>query len=119
MPTVRRTVVEHNSPERLHDLLMDLVRAIGLLHPDHDLPGQSVSISQVFAVHELDTGTPLSQRELAERLRLEKSTVSRRAAEMEGKGLLVRERDPGNRRLYRLRLTDEGRALHKRMSVSF
>src|SRR5690242_2870729 len=118
MPTVRRTVVEHNSAE-LHGLLMDLVRTIGLLHPDQHLPGEPVSPSQVFALHELDAGTPLSQRDLADRLRLEKSTVSRMAAEMAAKGLLVRERDPDNRRLYRLRLTADGRALHRRVATSF
>lgn len=107
------------APERIHELLMDLVRVAGLLHPDTAMPGQPVSLSQGFALHELDTDTPLSQRELAERLSLEKSTVSRVAADLERKGLLVRERDPGNRRLYRLRLTDEGRAVHKGMAAAF
>jgi DNA-binding MarR family transcriptional regulator len=106
------------APERLHGLLMDLVRATGLLL-DQAVPGQPVSLSQAFALHELDTDTPLSQRELAERLRLEKSSVSRLAAELERRGLLVRERDPANRRLYRLRLTDDGRALHRRMAAAF
>jgi DNA-binding MarR family transcriptional regulator len=103
----------------LHHLLMDVVRAAGLLQPDQAVPGQAVSLSQVFALHELDTATPLSQRELADRLGLEKSTVSRLAAEMERKGLLARERDPDNRRLYRLRLTDEGRALHVSIASVF
>jgi DNA-binding MarR family transcriptional regulator len=83
------------------------------VRPDEVLPGHDVSLSQVFALHELDTGAPLSQNELARRLRLEKSSVSRLAAELERKGLLVRERDPDNRRLYRLRLTDAGRAAHR------
>lgn len=111
--------VDSTAPERLHALLMDLVRATGLLQPDQTVPGQPVSMSQAFALHELDVDTPLSQRDLAERLRLEKSTVSRMAAEMERKGLLIRERDPGNRRLYRLRLTADGRALHLRMATTF
>lgn len=104
--------------ERLHELLMDLVRAAGLLQPDQTVPGHPLSMSQAFALHELDTGKPLSQRELAERLRLEKSSVSRMAAEMERKGLLVRERDPDNRRQYRLRLTDRGHAMHVRMAAT-
>ena len=107
------------SPERLHGLLMDLVRTVGLLFPDDAAPGQPVSLSQAFALHELDTDAPLSQRDLAERLHLEKSTVSRMAAEMERNGLLIRERDPGNRRLYRLRITDQGRALHGRIAAAF
>jgi len=105
--------------ERLHGLFMELVRAGGLLQADQVVPGHPISVSQAFALHELDTGTPLSQRDLAERLHLEKSSVSRMAAEMERKGLLVRERDPANRRLYRLRLTDRGRALHAEMRGAF
>jgi DNA-binding MarR family transcriptional regulator len=121
MSTVRRTVVEHNSEasERIHQLLMDLVRTAGLLHLDQAVPGQPTSLSQAFALHELDVDTPLSQRDLCERLRLEKSTVSRMVAELERKGLAVRERDPGNRRFTRLRLTDEGRSLHRGMAAAF
>jgi DNA-binding MarR family transcriptional regulator len=104
---------------RLHDLLMDLVRFVSLLHPDQATLGHAIPLSQVFALHELDADAPLSQRELARRLRLEKSTVSRLVAEMEHEGLLVRERDPQNRRYYRLRLTDRGRAAHGRMAVGF
>jgi DNA-binding MarR family transcriptional regulator len=109
--------MNHGPAERLHQLLMDLVLAAGFMQLDQTLPGQPISVSQAFALHELDTGVPLSQQELAARLRLEKSTVSRLAAELERKGLLLRERDPGNRRLYRLRLTDEGRAVHRRMAA--
>jgi DNA-binding MarR family transcriptional regulator len=110
--------VEPAEAEQLHGLLMDLVRLAGLLQPDRAVAGQPVSLSQAFAIHELDTATPLSQQDLAQRLLLEKSTVSRMAADLEDRGLLVRERDPDNRRLYRLRLTDRGRALHARMAVA-
>jgi DNA-binding MarR family transcriptional regulator len=101
-----------DSPERIHQLVMDLIRVAGLLQPDQLVPGGHVSMSQAFGLHELDTDQPLSQRELAERLRLEKSTVSRMVAEMERKGFVVRERDPANRRFYRLRLTPAGRKVH-------
>jgi DNA-binding MarR family transcriptional regulator len=111
--------VESAEATRLHELLMELVRTAGLLQPDQAHTGFPVSLSQAFALHELDTGTPLSQRDLAERLRLDKSSVSRMAAEMERKGLLVRERDPDNHRQYRLRLTDRGRAIHARMAATF
>jgi DNA-binding MarR family transcriptional regulator len=120
--TVRRTVVWHNSqlqeervddsPERIHQLVMDLIRVAGLLQPEQPLAEGHVSMSQAFGLHELDTDHPLSQRELAERLGLEKSTVSRMVAELERKGLVIRERDPANRRFYRLRLTPAGRTAH-------
>lgn len=99
--------------DRLHELLVDLARAVGLVH--QSMPGEPITLSQVFALHELDAGRPLSQGELAQRLNLEKSSVSRLAAEMERKGLLIRERDPANRRFYRLRLTERGRAFHARI----
>jgi DNA-binding MarR family transcriptional regulator len=98
---------------------MDLVRATGLLQPERSVGGHPLSMSQAFALHELDGDTPLSQQELTDRLGLEKSSVSRLAAELERHKLLVRERDPDNRRLYRLRLTDKGRALHRQMAVGF
>ena len=111
--------MESADAQRIHELLMELVRAGGMLQPEQLVPGHPVSMSQAFALHELDTGTGLSQQELAERLRLEKSSVSRMAAEMERKGLLVRERDPDNHRQYRLRLTSRGRTVRSRMARVF
>ena len=111
--------MDATTPHRLHHLLMDLVQAGGLLHADQVVPGQQVSLSQAFALHELDVDGPLSQGELAGRLRLEKSSASRMAADLERKGWLVREREPANRRLYRLRLTDAGRAMHARIGAEF
>ncbi len=111
--------MDPTTAQRLHELLMDLVRAVGLLHLDEAVPGRPLSLSQSFALHELDVDAPPSQADLAARLRLDKSSVSRLAADLERKGLLVRERDPDNRRLYRLRLTDRGRALHRQMGTSF
>jgi DNA-binding MarR family transcriptional regulator len=59
----------------------------------------------------------VSQQELADRLGLEKSTVSRLAAGMAERGWLSRERDAVDRRLYRLRLTDEGRDVAARVGA--
>lgn len=103
---------------RLHHLLMDLFRTVGLVLMDRAAPGQPVSLSQLFAIHELDHGAGMSQRELAERLGLEKSTVSRLVADLEADGLIERERDPANRRLYRLEITDAGRRLHSDIASS-
>jgi DNA-binding MarR family transcriptional regulator len=111
--------VDSAEAARLHELLMEVVQAAGLLQPDQTVAGHPVSLSQAFALHALDSDTPLSQRDLAERLRLEKSSVSRLAAELERKGLLIRERDPDDQRHYRLRLTDHGRAVHRRMATTF
>lgn len=103
----------------LHELLIELLRHIGLLHPEQPPRGHAIPMTQVFALHELDTEAGLSQRDLADRLGLEKSTVSRLVLDMEAAGLLRRERDPDNRRYYRLQITARGRAAHARMGTAF
>ena len=57
-----------------------------------------------------DTGTRIGQRAP---FQWERTPFERQKAQ------LVRERDPDNRRLYRLRLTDEGHTLHARMRGTF
>lgn len=91
-------------------LLERLVRTAGLLQPDQPLLGQPVSLSEAFALAHLAGASPLSQRDLAERLGLEKSTVSRLIAGLERRGLVSRHRDPDNRRYYRIRLSETGRS---------
>ncbi|GII01986.1 MarR family winged helix-turn-helix transcriptional regulator [Planobispora takensis] len=102
----------------LRRLLRLLVRTGRLFEP-REHAGLRVSMSEIFALGELGDAGTLSQNELAARLGLEKSTVSRLAAALERRGWLSRERDPGNRRFYRLGLTPEGRAVTERIGREF
>jgi MarR family transcriptional regulator, lower aerobic nicotinate degradation pathway regulator len=104
--------------EELHRLLLELVRSIGRLHVVDDGDGVLTSPSEVFALHELDHRDGLAQQDLADALGLDKSTVSRLVASLEGRGLVVRERDPENRRFVRLALTADGRRLHREVGHS-
>ncbi|WP_199043203.1 MarR family winged helix-turn-helix transcriptional regulator [Glycomyces salinus] len=104
--------------DHLHHLLMDIVRTAEFTLLEQLFPERSFSMSQLFALHELDHRTGISQRELAERLGLEKSSVSRLVAGLESDGLLVRQRDPDNRRLYRLEITEAGRRLHREAAAA-
>ncbi len=54
----------------------------------------------------------LSQKMLSTRLGLDPTIVVALVDELEGRKLLVRERDPDDRRRHRLRLTAPGRKLH-------
>jgi DNA-binding MarR family transcriptional regulator len=100
----------------LHGLLLELVRSVGLLHVvDAGNSGQ-VSLSEAFALHELDADGGLAQQELAARLQLDKSTVSRLVAGLQARGVLARERDPDNRRIVRLSLTPAGHRLHQNLA---
>jgi DNA-binding MarR family transcriptional regulator len=108
----------HFPEDDLRRLLQHLVRAAGLLEPNpgtHEHGGVHVSMSEVLALGELAEAGTLSQQDLAWRLGLEKSTVSRLAAGMEVRGWLSRHREATNRRYYQLRLTAEGQQIARRV----
>jgi DNA-binding MarR family transcriptional regulator len=92
-------------------LLDQVVRTAGLLHVDEQPEGDRVSMSESFALMELAEHAPLTQRDLAERLELEKSTVSRLVAGLERRKLVTRHRNPHNRRFFHVALTEHGRAV--------
>ena len=92
----------------LQSAFLALVRGFGLHRPDVTPCDQPVAISEAHALLELDSGLALTQGELALRLRLQKSTVSRLVGQMELKGWVERERDERDHRARRLRLTAAG-----------
>ena len=57
----------------------------------------------------------VSQSELASHVHLEGATITHHIDRVEALGLVVREHDPGDRRVRRLRLTPAGEALHARL----
>jgi DNA-binding MarR family transcriptional regulator len=101
----------------VQDQLLALVREFGLHRTDPTDGGEPVSMSEHQALMELSSGEELSQSELSNRLRLEKSTISRLAVQMEGRGWLERNRDTADARLVRLRLTPRGRAVARDLAV--
>jgi DNA-binding MarR family transcriptional regulator len=80
-----------------------------------------LSSQQAKAFHELRH--PLSMGELADRLFCDASNVTGIVDRLEARGLVERQADPGDRRVRRLVLTDEGRRLwqehHDRVFVDF
>jgi DNA-binding MarR family transcriptional regulator len=106
--------------DQLRGLMRRLVRTMGALepHPErHEHAGVQVSTSEVFALGELLEAGPLSQQDLGARLGLEKSTVSRLAAGLEKRGWLERQRQDGDRRLYRIGLTTAGTDVARRIGA--
>ncbi|HZQ28119.1 MAG TPA: MarR family transcriptional regulator [Acidimicrobiales bacterium] len=57
----------------------------------------------------------LSQRELAENMRVEAPTLTRHLDRMEAEGLIERHRDADDRRVTRLHLTAAGRRQYRRL----
>jgi DNA-binding MarR family transcriptional regulator len=85
----------------------------------HNHAGTRLSMSEVFALGELSGSEAISQQDLADRLGLEKSTVSRLASNLERRGWLTRDRDAANRRFYRLGLTSQGREAARQIGGHF
>ena len=100
----------------LQEQIVAFIRAFGLHRPDQTACGQPVSVSEAHALMELAAGEALRPAALAQRLRLEKSTVSRLVRQLESRDWVTREPDHTDGRAVRLRLTDGGRTAAGRLA---
>ncbi|WP_439657684.1 MarR family winged helix-turn-helix transcriptional regulator [Lentzea sp. HUAS TT2] len=90
------------------EALMRFVRNFGLHQPDRTPCGQSLPVSEAHAMVEVAREGQIRQVELARRLRLEKSTVSRLVTNLVGRGWVRREAADDDGRGVLLVLTDAG-----------
>jgi DNA-binding MarR family transcriptional regulator len=90
------------------EALMRFVRNFGLHQPDRTPCGQPLSVSEAHAMVEIARKGQLRQVELARRLRLEKSTVSRLVTNLVGRGWVHRQAADSDGRGVLLVLTDAG-----------
>ena len=88
--------------------MVGLIRGLGLHRPDQTPCGQPVAVAEAHALLELSREPGLSQKGLAARLRLEKSTVSRIVTLLERRGWVDRRRDSVDTRIVRVHLTRDG-----------
>ena len=104
----------HEDFAALDRLLVAVVRRIALVER-LTIGGTALTLPESFLIRELDRQGELSQQELAERLWMDKSRISRVATALEHSGWVERHRDHANRRQYKVRLTKEGKKLATRM----
>ena len=95
----------------LQEQIIAFIRAFGLHRPGETPCGRPVTVAEAHALMELNRDDLLTQDALAERLRLDKSTVSRLVSQLEARGWLERARDPGDGRALRVTLTAKGRSV--------
>jgi DNA-binding MarR family transcriptional regulator len=98
------------------DALMRFVRNFGLHQPDRTPCGQPLPVSEAHALTELAREGSLRQVELARRLRLEKSTVSRLVTNLVNRGWVDRRTADDDGRGVLLELTDAGATAAARLS---
>ena len=94
--------------ERVHEAFVGVVRALGLIRPDTTPCGQAMSLTEAHTLGELRHRGPVSQQELADRLRLQKSTVSRLVDGLVRRGTVERVPNPTDRRSVLIALTAAG-----------
>lgn len=93
--------------EYLRELLRILVRNLGILEKS-DVSCCGVTIAQCHAIVEIGRIKKISLIELADLLRLDKSTMSRTINNLVEAGLVKRVIDAENRRYISIQLTDQG-----------
>src|SRR4051794_37386719 len=98
-----------SSTADVHRAFVGVVRALGLMRPDTTPCGQRMSVTDAHTIGELLDSGALTQRELGERLRLEKSTVSRLIDELVADGVAKRRPNPADGRSVLIELTAKGR----------
>jgi DNA-binding MarR family transcriptional regulator len=76
--------------------LGDALSAVGLRAPEYAI------------LHQLYDAGPMSQQALGRSLRIHASNLVAMIDQLESDGLLIRRRDPDDRRRYLLELTDDG-----------
>ncbi len=107
---------------RLRETLRTLVRRLGILERG-EASCCGITIAQCHVVVELGRAERMSLNDLAELLRLDKSTVSRSVDNLVSAGLVLRETDAADRRYVTLALSDNGREvfadLEQRMEAYF
>jgi DNA-binding MarR family transcriptional regulator len=102
----------------VHASFVGVVRALGLIRPDTTPCGQSVSLTEAHAISELLDRGPMTQQVLADRLRLQKSTVSRLLDQLERDGTVERAPNPTDRRSVLIGLTATGRRKAERLRLA-
>jgi DNA-binding MarR family transcriptional regulator len=91
------------------EALQRFVRNFGLHQPDRTPCGQPLPVSEAYALLELARADPLRQVELGRRLRLEKSSVSRLVGNLIARGWVSRRAADDDGRGVLLELTEAGR----------
>lgn len=102
--------------DNFQEKIIALVRAFGWHRPSETPCGRPVSIAEAHALLEISRANGISQSELAIRVNLAKSTVSRLVSKIMKRGWARRESNQQDRRAYHLYLTEEGKQVANKLA---
>ncbi len=98
---------------KFHKQIVELIKKYQFRDRNH-ITCCGVSVSQCYILEALNTHGALTMNELAEKMYLSISTVTRVVEELVKKGYAQREEDPADRRIRVIDLTDEGKVVFDR-----
>jgi DNA-binding MarR family transcriptional regulator len=103
-----------------HDIAMALRAAYMTFHRQADahLSRKGVTADQFVLLAALADGDAVSQQNLVRRLSSDPNTVRAMLVLLEGRGFVVRQRDPTDRRLRSVALTAKGRRAFEKLRVA-
>jgi len=106
----RSVAEDSHEVAELCDALFGFVRAFGLHRTDETPCGVPMSVSEAQALTLL-LDSPAAPSQLADRLALARSTVSRLLEQLDAQGWIGRQPDPADGRSSQIVLTDAGRQM--------
>lgn len=113
-------MADEHAPRLIHDIVAtaDLfLRESARLFRPHGLTAAQFNVLNLLAAKEEEAG--FSQRELADALVVDRSNVTGLVDRMEAAGWVRRVDDPGDRRVYRVKLTASGRKLWEKVAPGY
>lgn len=101
------------STDHFYDLLFEVAKAIRALNQDN-ICGEGITFQQFNILDRIARAGALGMSDLNRLLNVEKSTTTRLVEPLVRRGLVRKERASYDPRVVELRLTDEGREVHRR-----
>lgn len=102
--------------QELREILRVLIRRLGVLQKS-EATCCGVTLSQCHALIEVERKRELTLNQLADTLKLDKSTMSRNIDNLVNAGYLIRESAPDDRRAVIIRLSESGMTLVGEINV--
>ncbi len=106
-----------NNEKELRELVRQIEAKLGILN-EMKSSCCGVSFTQCHAITEIGRACNISLNELAERLNVDNSTMSRNVNNIVFKGLANRELDKNDRRYVTISLTEDGKNMYDKIELT-
>ncbi|ACL75961.1 MarR family winged helix-turn-helix transcriptional regulator [Ruminiclostridium cellulolyticum] len=106
-----------NNEKELRELIRQIEAKLGILN-EMKSSCCGVSFTQCHAITEIGRACNISLNELAEKLNVDNSTMSRNVNNIVNKGLANRELDPNDRRYVTISLTENGKKMFDEIELT-